>query len=138
METKSYKPKIESIHLIQDFVRKKLSVVNIDEKKLFKIDLLIEELVINIINYGCKGKKDGFINIMLDASGEDIIIEITDNGVAFNPLEKEDPDISKGIENRRPGGLGIFLVKQISKKLTICARTIKTSSGFAWIYEPDL
>ncbi|MCF6247521.1 MAG: ATP-binding protein [Desulfobacula sp.] len=117
METKSYKPEVESIHQIQDFVKKKLSVINNNEKKLQKIDLLIEELVINIVNYGCKGIENGFIKIMFDASDKDIILEISDNGVAFNPLKQKEPDISRGIKNRRPGGLGIFLVKQIAKEI---------------------
>lgn len=117
METKSYKPQIESINQIQKFVKKKLSRINNDENKLLKIDLLIEEIVVNIVNYGCKGMKNSFIDIMIDTSDEDIIIEISDNGIAFNPLEQEAPDISSGIEKRRPGGLGIFLVKQIAKEI---------------------
>lgn len=117
MEKTSYKPKIESINEIQKFVKKKLSQIKNDEKKLLKIDLLIEEIVVNIIHYGCKDVENGFINIMVDNSHESTILEISDNGVAFNPLEQEDPDISAGIKNRRPGGLGIFLVKQIAKEI---------------------
>ncbi len=117
MEIASYKPEIESIHDIQKFVKTKLSLINNDESKLFKIDLIIEEIVINIVNYGCKGIENSFINVMIDHSDKELILEISDNGVAFNPLEQKAPDITSGIEARRPGGLGIFLVKQIAKEI---------------------
>ncbi len=117
METASYKPEIESIRDIQKFVKTKLSRINNDESKLFKIDLIIEEIVINIVNYGCKGIENSFINVMIDNSDKKLILEISDNGVAFNPLEQKAPDITSGIETRRPGGLGIFLVKQIAKEI---------------------
>ena len=39
-----------------------------------------------------------------------------DRGIPFNPLEKEDPDISGPIDERRIGGLGIFILKQTNKR----------------------
>ncbi|MCK5099565.1 MAG: ATP-binding protein, partial [Desulfobacteraceae bacterium] len=88
-----------------------------NENKLLKIDLLIEEIVVNIVKYGCKGIENSAIDIMIDILEDHVILEISDNGVAFNPLKQEDPDVAAGLDNRRPGGLGIFLVKQIAKKI---------------------
>ena len=41
-----------------------------------------------------------------------IMVQLIDSGTRFNPLGKEDPDVSKGIEEKEPGGLGIFLIKK--------------------------
>ncbi len=117
MNQSSYKPELESIHKIQSFVKEKISSFNFDEGKLYKIELIIEEVVVNIINYGLKDVKEGFINIKINITDENLIIEISDNGIAFNPLEKEAPDFTLSIDKKRPGGLGIFLVKEIAKDI---------------------
>ena len=41
-----------------------------------------------------------------------VIITFIDNGKPFDPLAKEDPDITKSAEDRKVGGLGIFMVKK--------------------------
>ncbi|WDP87732.1 MAG: ATP-binding protein [Desulfobacter sp.] len=51
---------------------------------------------------GVEDKKNGFE------------IEIRDNGKKFNPLEMADPDVDAPLDERDPGGLGIFFVKQLS------------------------
>ncbi len=117
MNQSSYKAKIESINEIQNFVKKRISHINNDESKLYMIDLLIEEIVVNIINYGFKEAEEGFINVMVDTANEDLVVEISDNGIPFSPLDQKAPDLSISIENRHPGGLGIFLVKQIAKDI---------------------
>jgi len=117
MNQSSYKAKIESINEIQNFVKKRISHINNDESKLYMIDLLIEEIVVNIINYGFKEAEEGFINVMVDTANEDLVVEISDNGIPFSPLDQKAPDLSINIENRHPGGLGIFLVKQIAKDI---------------------
>ena len=117
MKTKSYKPNIQSVHQIQEFVRETLLAFNSNKNKLLKIDLLIEEIVVNIIHYGCLGIEDSIIDVGLDTIDNKIILEISDNGLAFNPLEQENPDVTTELDQRRPGGLGIFLVKQIVNEI---------------------
>jgi anti-sigma regulatory factor (Ser/Thr protein kinase) len=117
METSSFKSEVESIHAIQEFVKTRVSRINTDESKRLKIDLLIEELIINIVKHGYKGIDNGTIEVMINDSGKDFILQISDNGNEFNPLDQKNPDISAGIEDRRPGGLGIFLIKQIAKDI---------------------
>ena len=41
-----------------------------------------------------------------------VVITFIDNGVPYNPLEKEDPDTTLSAEAREIGGLGIFIVKK--------------------------
>ncbi len=116
MKTKSFKPKIESVYLIQAFINENLVFITDDKAKRFKIDLVIEEIVVNIVNYGLREIEDGIINITVDQSENCILLRISDNGIAFNPLAAKDPDVSASIENRTPGGLGIYLVKQITNE----------------------
>lgn len=127
MQTKTFTPEIESIHRIQEFVKSALSPEAFNTKKCFIIDLVIEELIVNIINYGIKNLYTEFITVCTNTKNETLFIGITDNGPAFNPLEKKDPDILMDLEERPPGGLGIYLVKQFVKDIRYERKNHKNS-----------
>ncbi len=78
----------------------------------FKIRLCIEEVVENIVSYAYKDG-NGFVEVGTRIDNGVLEISFKDAGVRFNPLEKEDPDITLAIEDRPIGGLGIFLCKQM-------------------------
>ncbi len=117
METNTFKPEIESIYQIQEFVKSTLPPEALHEKKSFAIDLIIEELVLNTINYGIKDLDTGIIDVSAGVLNDTLFIQISDNGIEFNPLAKKDPDIFMDIDERQAGGLGIFLVKKFVKKI---------------------
>ncbi|WP_321493585.1 ATP-binding protein [uncultured Desulfobacter sp.] len=115
MKKKIFKPEIESVIKIQNYISEKIHTEKLTDKNWFKLNLIIEEIVVNIVSYGLKDRKNGFIEVGVTSTDQGIFLEISDNGVAFNLLEKKDPDISADIKDRNPGGLGIFLIKQIAK-----------------------
>ena len=78
---------------------------------VMQINLVIEELIVNTINYGYSNGRVGTIEVNIETNSQTINIEIKDDGDAFNPLENNAPDITLEIENRPIGGLGIFIVK---------------------------
>ena len=84
-----------------------------DETLRFKIRLSVEEIAENIVNYAYNNG-NGFVEITttLDEAGM-LTISFKDAGVPFNPLEKEDPDITLSLEERPVGGLGIFICKKM-------------------------
>lgn len=79
----------------------------------FTLRLVLEELVVNVVNYAYGEGGDGPLEITVDNSEEAIVITLTDQGVPFNPLQQEAPDTSLDAEERPVGGLGIFLVRQM-------------------------
>ena len=89
-----------------------------DEGLRFKIRLSIEEAVENVVRYAYE---DGIgwmeAGTELENNGLTLSIQIKDAGVQFNPLDSDDPDISAAAENRKIGGLGIFLCKQLMDKM---------------------
>lgn len=95
------------------------AVVNSDEVKdlpedlVFKIRLCVEEVEENILNYS------GTTWIDLETELKDNVLSISfrDGGIEFDPLAKEDPDITSSVENRQVGGLGIFLCKKMMSSL---------------------
>lgn len=85
-----------------------------DEALKFKLRLSIEEAVENVVRYAYDGGI-GWLEVgtSLDHDSLILTIELRDAGVPFNPLEREDPDISLSAEEREIGGLGIFLCKKM-------------------------
>jgi len=87
------------------------------DKDIFDINLALEEVVNNIISYGYTDKNEHQINIHMELEGTELELRVEDDGVPFNPLEFPEPDINKPLEERQPGGLGLFFVRNLTYKL---------------------
>ena len=91
--------------------------LNFNEKEKNLIEIAVDEIVSNIVYYAYEGKQ-GTANVKIDTDDKGIIITITDSGIEYNPLEKEDPDITLSAEERGIGGYGIYIVKKVMDEIT--------------------
>lgn len=84
------------------------------EKLNFQINMVIDEIFGNISRYAFNNE-GGMVNILswLEEDPLRLNIKFIDNGIPFNPLEVGEPDITSSINNRKIGGLGIFIVKSM-------------------------
>jgi anti-sigma regulatory factor (Ser/Thr protein kinase) len=85
----------------------------LNERLVNSLNLVLEEALSNIIMYGYKDELRHIIEIYFKNLGDEIFISIVDDGMAYNPTLRPDPDISLGIEDRPVGGLGVFLIKKL-------------------------
>ncbi len=78
-----------------------------------QIDIAVEELFVNIAHYAYN-PETGPATVRVEVEKEPPAVTITfiDNGVPYDPLAREDPDITLSAEERQIGGLGIFMVKK--------------------------
>lgn len=83
-------------------------------KMVATMNMALDELVSNIIKYGFDDDRRHEIALRYAIEDGELITEITDDGLPFNMLEKEDPDLSLSIEDKPIGGLGVYLVKQLT------------------------
>jgi anti-sigma regulatory factor (Ser/Thr protein kinase) len=79
---------------------------------LFALNLALEEIVTNVINYGFDGG-DHEIDLELLLDNGSVQATVADGGKAYDPLQREDPDVDAPLEERRVGGLGVLLVKRL-------------------------
>ncbi|MCD8267347.1 MAG: ATP-binding protein [Parabacteroides sp.] len=112
------KNELEQLTRLYEFLNQQTTAYGWEEQLLMQIKLAVEEVVTNVILYAYPGKKDQDIRIDMSLENGLLTIVITDNGIAFNPLEREEPDISLPMEERPIGGLGIYLVKQLMTNVT--------------------
>lgn len=76
------------------------------------INLALEEIVVNIINYAYTDTKHHQIAIYLSLFQNKLEFAVSDDGKAFDPTKAPDADIDAPIEDRSIGGLGIFIARQ--------------------------
>ena len=108
----------DNLPKVMDFVNSHLEEADCSVKTRMDIELAVEEIFINIANYAyAPGTGDATIRV--EVSGDPATAEITlmDQGKPYNPLEKEDPDVTLPAEERRIGGLGIFLTRKLMDEL---------------------
>ena len=87
--------------------------IGISDKSMFEMNLALDELFTNIISYGFQDCQEHIIKVSITVEGDQLQMRIEDDGVPFNPLESETPDIQCGIEDCKIGGLGIHLIKKL-------------------------
>ena len=79
-----------------------------------QIAIAVEEVFINIVSYAYKpGRGDTTLRLDVSQDPAEVTITFIDHGVPFDPLAKEDPDIDLPAKQRKVGGLGIFVVKNL-------------------------
>ena len=97
---------------VVDFINGFLEKKDMNSKIISQIDITVDEICSNIFNYAYKDKK-GQVLVEISYKDNAVTIRFVDTGVKFNPLEKEDPDVNLSLQERKVGGLGIYLVKQL-------------------------
>ncbi len=110
---------IENVGTVMEFVNCELEKYECPMKAQMQIDIAIDELFSNIARYAYDPSV-GPATVRFEVVKEplSVIITFIDNGVPYNPLEKDDPDITLSAEEREIGGLGIFMVKKSMDEIT--------------------
>ena len=109
---KIFAAEVEKLDEVMDFIDDNLTSAGCSSAVIQKINLVVEEVFVNIASYAydhTEGKAE------ISVSMEDSVVSIIfrDNGQPFDPLKKEEPDVTLPASKREIGGLGIFLVKKI-------------------------
>lgn len=86
--------------------------LGLPESMNMPINLALEEAVSNVMLYAYPNQS-GQVLVEADKVGREITFSISDSGIPFDPTQQDEPDITKSVEERPIGGLGIFLVRQI-------------------------
>lgn len=90
---------------ILDTILKNEDVAAVDETWR-RLGVVVEEIVLNIVDYS----KSDYLDVEITRDEESITLCFHDGGELFNPLEREEPDFTVPLEDRKIGGLGIFMV----------------------------
>lgn len=105
---------VENLQTVIDFINARLEAVNCPMKSRMQMEVAVEEVFVNIAHYAYAPGK-GNATVRVEVAGDPVTVSITfiDRGVPYDPLQREDPDVTLSAGERQIGGLGIFITKQI-------------------------
>jgi len=110
---------IENIEQATAFMDAFLEEIDCPMRAQMQLDVMMDELFSNIAPYAYApeiGKATVRLEQLQNPAG--VSITFLDSGKPYNPLEKEDPDVTLSAEERDIGGLGIFMVKKTMDSVT--------------------
>ena len=114
----SVEPDISAVPPLVEWIETRCREDGLADELTFRMALILEEAVTNVINYAFSDRPPPHvIRLKLDIAIERIVAEIVDNGRPFDPLARPEPDLSRPIEEREPGGLGIHLMRRMTDRI---------------------
>ena len=110
----------DQLEQVQRFVEEQVEQYECPDKVKFQLAVAVEEIFVNIAHYAYHPEQAGTATIRCCVGGDplQVTIQFLDNGKPFNPLAKEDADITLSAEERRIGGLGILMVKKSMDRMS--------------------
>ena len=112
-EIRFEKAEIKDITAVTEFVEAELEKIDCPMKTVMQISVAIDELFSNIVRYGYPdGPGPIAVQFVERRDPETVYIRFEDSGIPYNPLAKDDPDVTLSAEERDIGGLGIYVVKK--------------------------
>ncbi|MBP3509833.1 ATP-binding protein [Oscillibacter sp.] len=112
MKTLTVPAECDRLDTVQGFVDEELDQLPCTLETRLQIQIAVEELFVNIASYAyTPGTGEAVIGCQVEQEPPSITIQFRDRGKPFDPLAKEDADITLSAEERQIGGLGIYMVK---------------------------
>lgn len=90
----------------------------LSKEVLYALQLSLEEIFANIVNYGYSTGQKGSIKISLEVDSDAATLQMEDDGRPFNPLNTDAPNVETSLSERSVGGLGIHLVRKSTDQIT--------------------
>ncbi len=105
--------KTENLGKVHEFVDEQLEANGCSMRSMLQMDIAVEEIFVNIANYAYT-PETGKAVIRVDTANDPnrVTVIFKDTGIPYDPLAKEDPDITLSSEERKIGGLGIYMAKK--------------------------
>lgn len=108
---------MEHVQEFRNFIENACRGVGADESVCFDLKLVVDEACSNVIVHGYKGREPGSINVAFAADGAEIVITITDHSPPFDPQDAPIPNLDAPASERRPGGLGWHLIRELVDRI---------------------
>ena len=112
--TRAFPASLEGLADATLFLQRRLDAAECSEKTKSAMMVAIDEIASNIVRYS--GAPDFTVQVVVEDASVSVVF--SDAGKKFNPLEKEDPNVSLSVDERAIGGLGLFMVKRMMDEVT--------------------
>ena len=113
MPTRKYSSNLDNLEKICTFVTRCARQAGLDERQVYAVQLAVDEAATNIIEHGycCTGEGDFTVTCETEADGLRVILH--DHAPPFNPDEIPPPNTDAPLEELKPRGIGVFLIRKM-------------------------
>lgn len=115
----------EQLETVQSFVEERIQG-RFSAWATRQVLLVVEEVFINIARYAYP-RGAGRVSVSCVVGQDRVRLVFADEGIPYNPLEQQAPDLTLGAEERPVGGLGIYLIRELMDEVSYryeCGRNI--------------
>ncbi len=111
--------RLEEVRHACEFVVEAAEMAGLDERAVYHCQMAVDETLTNVIEHGYSFEgNDKEIEVICTTEADQFVITITDDSPAFNPLEHESPDPSAPLDDREPGGWGIYFIRRLMDEVS--------------------
>ena len=103
---------VEEIPVVVEHVSGLATEAGVHPKRIMHLELAVEEAVMNICSYAYK-TPPGTVVVRVLCADDRFTVQLVDEGIPFDPLSVEEPDIKAELEDRKIGGLGVLLIRRV-------------------------
>ena len=107
---------LEKLDALQEHLTVCARQFGLDQRRTGMLSLALEEIFVNICHYAYPDSP-GPVSLNCRSEGEQLVVEIVDQGRPFDLSAVGEPDLCADLETRKVGGLGWFLVRQVADVL---------------------
>lgn len=113
-----YTAQFENLDDIRVFVGEAARDSGLESAEIYAVQLAVDEASSNIIEHAYGGESHELIECTCTITPGSLIITLKDCGHHFDPSRVSDPDLTSDIEARRPGGLGVYFMRQLMDEVS--------------------
>jgi len=114
-------PQLSEVARLLDWVERTAMAEGISGEIVFRVMLAIEEAVTNVIRHAFADLPSPHVlRVRLEIGVEELTAAVIDNGRPFDPSTVPEPDLTKPLGEREPGGLGIHLMRGVMDRIDYC------------------
>lgn len=110
---------LDQLPVFLDHVRQIAEAAGLAEAQGTRLELAVDEALVNVFHYAYASQAHpGSVLCRVKVEANSLTVEIVDEGPPFDPLARPDPDTALALEQRQPGGLGIFMIRQLTDEVS--------------------
>ncbi len=118
----TFPAQLEQLSAIGDLVGAAARQHGMGERDIFALQMAVDEAATNIILHGYGAPGEGPIHVSCWKEGDDFYVELRDRAPPFDPSTIAEPDLHNPLEERREGGLGIYLMRRMMDHVEFARR----------------
>jgi serine/threonine-protein kinase RsbW len=122
------------LRALLDAIEAQLADGDVPQAAAAPVLIACDEIVSNIVNHG---GADASVEVAVRVRDGQVDVEVLDGGAPFDPMAAAEPDTGLALEDRKVGGLGIYLVREMMDRIDYERRDGRNRLRFSKTFPPS-